>query len=120
MCSSDCAESAIHTELECPEFQRVASRLNFPIKEGVPHPFYQSVTPLRCLLLKEKFPNKWAALKVCRLLSLIFGAFEEVIFVVVTANDGPRGRQTTRYNLGSQSSEHCQLFAKHMWPGRAF
>ena len=30
---------------------------------GQPHPFYECITPLRCLLLKNTEPQKWAAIQ---------------------------------------------------------
>jgi hypothetical protein len=56
---------ATHAELECKVFS--GSRVPSPsidLTKMDPHPFYQCITPLRCLLLKETHPNKWAALQV--------------------------------------------------------
>ena len=30
---------------------------------GQPHPFYESIAPLRCLLMRDFAPQKWAAIQ---------------------------------------------------------
>lgn len=64
MCSLECAEAEIHTLNECFVF---GSQHRPPIQISAFdqfHPFYQCITPLRSLKLKERHPEKWRALEV--------------------------------------------------------
>lgn len=63
MCSLECAEAEIHTLNECFVF---GSQHRPPIQISAFdqfHPFYQCITPLRSLKLKERHPEKWRALE---------------------------------------------------------
>ncbi|XP_059093239.1 SET domain-containing protein SmydA-8-like isoform X3 [Tigriopus californicus] len=63
MCSLECAEAEIHVKNECQVF---GSQHRPPIQISnfdQFHPFYQCITPLRGLKLKERYPQKWRALK---------------------------------------------------------
>ena len=66
MCDEKCA-TGVHRQLECPVFARKRVKLqisNIGIDGVTYHPFYQSITPLRCLMLKRDDPVKWNSLKV--------------------------------------------------------
>lgn len=57
MCSQECQESPNHVD-EC---RVTASRGGVSIEHFVsPHPIYQSILTLRCLLMRESCPEKWA------------------------------------------------------------
>lgn len=51
-----------HSHRECELLQKASPFIDLLMMD--PHPFYQCIMPLRCLLLKETDPDKWAAVKV--------------------------------------------------------
>lgn len=52
----------MHQDNECKIFQRKGSGSKQIENYEQPHPLYQSILPLRCLLLKESQPDKWKEL----------------------------------------------------------
>jgi len=65
MCDAKCSSDRNHRELECDFFRGKSEKKTPTIQslKGQPHPFYECITPLRCLLLKNKDPKKWAAIQ---------------------------------------------------------
>ena len=48
-------------------------------KDHQPHPFYQCILPLRCLLIKDSRPDQWAAIEV---LCYLYKHYMNVIVLV--------------------------------------
>ena len=63
MCGQICSENHIHKNYECKIFEREKLPKNLTANLDDPHPFYQCITPLRCVLLKENVPSKWRAIE---------------------------------------------------------
>ena len=67
LCGRDrtvCSRLDLHHDLECQIFSQ-SDTIPSPaivVDSSQPHPFYQCVTPLRCLLLRDKSPDKWACI----------------------------------------------------------
>ena len=65
MCNLECSLNKMHTDFECGFFASKTKKTpTIQSLRGQPHPFYECITPLRCLLLKNKDPKKWAAIQV--------------------------------------------------------
>ena len=63
LCDERCARGE-HVRWECRIFRERRNLVNIEDFSGSYHPFYQSITPLRCLMLKRDDPVKWNSLKV--------------------------------------------------------
>ena len=78
---STCTWRELHLRLECQVMAKLAkdeaveaeAAGGFPTalasvhdwdKDHQPHPFYQCILPLRCLLIKDSRPDQWAAIEV--------------------------------------------------------
>ena len=72
LCTLTAAETCtwrdLHLELEC---QILAEKRQVQVQndhddfeKDEPHPLYQCILPLRCLLIKESRPEHWAAIQV--------------------------------------------------------
>lgn len=60
LCSVNCSSKSDHF-LECEMTQRKGSKVS--IKDFVsPHPMYQCLLTMRCMMLRDKNPKKWAQL----------------------------------------------------------
>ena len=64
MCGSQCSLDPQHADFECLTFSNEQKSPVIQSDKGQSHPFYECITPLRCLLLKQKSPQKWAAISV--------------------------------------------------------
>ncbi|CAM6054300.1 unnamed protein product [Sphagnum tenellum] len=87
MCSEACSLGDLHREVECAIFARVRVDIRSSgQEEGVEaeaHPFYQCITPLRCLWLRDTQPQKWRAMQV---------PAREVLAALLRGGGEPRGR----------------------------
>ena len=63
MCDKECSESGVHKKAECGLFKVLNPKVKIEFFDR-PHPFYSSIAPLRCLLLKDEDPSSWSAIEV--------------------------------------------------------
>ncbi len=69
-CSPSCAGDAAHAAAECPVLSkggggRLPGDSVTDFGPGArPHPVYQCIMPLRCLVLREERPEGWRAMQV--------------------------------------------------------
>jgi hypothetical protein len=65
MCGQECCEGNLHLQAECALFGKMEG-IKGPAIDSFQeeHPFYQCITPLRCLKLKELHPQRWRLLQV--------------------------------------------------------
>ncbi len=63
MCGARCAGDEAHAGAECAVLAGARVAVG-DFDSGASHPVYQCVTPLRCLVLRERRPDGWRAMQV--------------------------------------------------------